>query len=209
MVINMNKRRIVIIILAVILVGLIIYGVSQKKKPSKLIAEITKIEAPDQTESEVNPVFIKEDYVSVLPEGTNIASEGKIDANRFNQTFTPRKAVDGMTGAASYWEGSPDAYPNELSVKFKEDKTIHAIRVAINPDSVWGKRTQTFSVLVTYDGEAYETLLDEKGYEFDPSTGNEVILEFEDTQVKGIMLSFTANTGATGGQVAEFEIYSK
>lgn len=208
MVINMNKRRIVIIILAVILVGLIIYG-TQKKKPSKLIAEITKVEAPDQTQSEENPAFVKEEYVSVLPEGTNIAPEGKIDANGFNQTFTPRKAVDGMTGAASYWEGSPDGYPNELSVTFKEDKTIHAIRVAINPDSVWGKRTQTFSVKVTYDGEGYETFLDEKGYEFDPSTGNEVILEFDDTQVKGVMLSFTANTGATGGQVAEFEIYSR
>ena len=208
MVINMNKRRIVIIILAVVWVGLTIYG-TQKKKPSKLIAEITKVEAPDQTQSEENPTFVKEDYVSVLPEGTNIAPEGKIDANGFNQTFTPRKAVDGMTGAASYWEGSPDGYPNELSVTFKEDKTIHAIRVAINPDSVWGKRTQTFSVKVTYDGEGYETFLDEKGYEFDPSTGNEVILEFDDTQVKGVMLSFTANTGATGGQVAEFEIYSR
>ena len=209
MVINMNKKRIVVIILAVILVGLIGYGVSQKKKPSTLIAEITKVEAPDQTQSEENPAFIKEEYVSVLPEGTNIAPEGKIDANGFNQTFTPRKAVDGMTGAASYCEGSPDAYPNELSVTFKEDKTIHAIRVAINPDSVWGKRTQSFSVKVTYDGEVYETFLDEKAYEFDPTTGNEVILEFDDIQVRGVMLSVTSNTGATGGQVAEFEIYSR
>ncbi|WP_310604930.1 discoidin domain-containing protein [Anaerosporobacter sp.] len=205
----MTKKRIVIIILSVVLVGTIGYGITQGKGSKKLHAEITKIEAPEQTESEENPAFIKEEYASVLPEGTNIAPEGKVDANGFNQTFTPRKAVDGMTDGASYWEGSADSYPNELLVKFKEERNIHAIRVALNPASVWGKRTQSFYVTVSYDGESYETLVEEKAYDFDPDRGNEVIIEFDDIDVRAVALNFTANTGATGGQVAEFEIYSR
>ena len=207
----MNKKIIVIIVLAAVLAGSICYGVNQKEPEPvfKLNADIKRVETPDQTESQPNPAFAKEEYVSVLPEGTNIAPDGKADSNGFTQNYVPNKAVDGNTGGASYWEGTPDSYPNNLSVKFKETKTIHAIRVALNPDSIWGKRTQNFSILISKDGETYEPFIEEKTYEFDPDKGNETIIEFDDTEVMGVELEFTANTGAGAGQVAEFEIYSK
>lgn len=203
----MKKAIIVLLALAIILVNG--YGILAAGKPKTELApeNLTVVAAPEQTESMEHEDFAKEEYVSVLPEGTNIALEGKIKSNGFEGTFTERKAIDGKTEGASYWEGSADSYPNELTVSFEEAHTIRAIRVALNPDSIWGKRTQTFSVFyANAEGEG-NLLLPETAYEFSPDRGNEVILDFEETPVTSLTLQFTANTGALGGQVAEFEIY--
>jgi hypothetical protein len=44
-------------------------------------------------------------------------------------------------------------------------------------------------------------------YTLDPATGNVVTITFTSTSVRYVRLSITANSGATAGQVAEFEIY--
>lgn len=203
----MKKAIIALLALAIVLVnGYGIWAAGNQK--TELAPEnLTVVAAPEQSESMEHEDFAKEEYVSVLPEGTNIALEGKITSNGFEGTFTERKAIDGKTDGASYWEGSADSYPNELTVSFEEEHTVHAIRVALNPDSIWGKRTQTFSVLSGNTEGENQTLLPETAYEFSPDRGNEVILEFDGTSVTSVTLQFTGNTGASGGQVAEFEIY--
>ena len=44
-------------------------------------------------------------------------------------------------------------------------------------------------------------------YTFNPATGNVVTITFTSTSQRYVRLSITANSGAPGGQVAEFEIY--
>ncbi|MDF2484178.1 MAG: coagulation factor 5/8 type domain protein, partial [Herbinix sp.] len=44
---------------------------------------------------------------------------------------------------------------------------------------------------------------------FDPATGNEVQLPFDEVTTQFVQLVVTENSGAGGGQIAEFEIYSK
>lgn len=202
------KRIVIIVLTAAILLinGYSIWAAGQTEK-NILPENLVVVKAPEQTESMENEYFAGEEYVAVLPEGCNIAPEGKATSSGFEGTFTERKAIDGKTDGASYWEGSADSYPNDLTVTFDSERNIHAIRVALCPDAIWGKRTQTFSVKIT-DGSGMEReLFAENSYEFSPNRGNEVILEFEECGITSVTLHFTGNTGASGGQVAEFEIY--
>ena len=69
--------------------------------------------------------------------------------------------------------------------------------------------TQTISVKISNDGDNFEDLIEAKQYTFDPDTGNEVQMHFDEIKTRYVQLVFTENSGAGGGQVAEFEIYSK
>jgi len=171
--------------------------------------EVTMIAAIDQTEIMEHPDFIKEVYVPIIPDGSNLALDGEVEASSFNQSFTPRKAIDGNADGASYWEAEGDSYPNEIVLDLLELSSIHAIKVRLNPAYIWGKRTQTFEVQVSVDGESYDILEEETIYTFDPDYGNEVLLEFEAISVQYIKLIFTDNTGANGAQVAELEVYGE
>lgn len=201
---------ILIIVAALITVGiwvtvLVLHGGAST--PS--YGEIQIVETPDRTESTEHPLFVKEVYEPIIPDGTNIASIAKIEANGYNDVYVPRKVKDGRTAGVSYWEGESDAYPNILTATFPEEHTIHAIKVCLCPQSVWGARTQTFSVEISEDGESFQELIPSKEYEFDPNTNNEVVLEFDTVSCKAVQLVFTANTGASGAQVAELELYSE
>lgn len=206
----MNIRRIIIIFLTCLLVGIIIFGAVSFTKPYDMkIENLTIHESPNQTESKEHPDFVVEEYVSELPEGENIALEGKVSASNFADVYTPMKVIDGSPDGGSYWEAAADSYPNTLVVEFEEAKPIHGLRIRLCPDSVWGKRRQTFEVAISDDGENYITLIPMEKYEFNPNLGNEVILIFDEVNARYVKISFTQNTGASGAQVAEFEIYSK
>lgn len=206
----MNRiKKILIVILAIIATALwCLILVLRLETGKKSYGEISIVETPDRTESTQNPLFIKEVYEPVIPDGTNIAGDAKITANGFNDVYTPRKAADGKTEGISYWEGESDAYPNILTAMFKEEHKIHAIKVCLCPQTVWGARVQTFSVEISGDGENFTELIPSKEYEFNPDTANEVVLEFNEVSCSAVQLVFTANTGASGAQTAEFEIYS-
>ena len=167
------------------------------------------VETPDRTESSENPLFVKEIYEPVIPEGANIAADAKMTANGFNDVYTPIKVNDGKTEGQSYWEGENGAYPNILTATFKETHKIHAIKVCLCPQSVWSMRMQTFCVQISEDGENFTELIPANDYEFNPGTANEVVIDFDEVGCKAVQLVFTGNTGAGGAQVAEFEIYSK
>lgn len=156
-----------------------------------------------------HPQFIKEPYEPVIPEGVNIAPDGKIDASSFQETYVPRKAIDGKVKGISYWEGAEDTYPNRLILTWKEMHSCHAIKICLCPDAAWSERIQKFSVEISRDGEVFEELIPEKEYVFSPDTGNEIVLEFPEETILGIQLVFTDNTGASGAQVAELEVYEK
>lgn len=169
---------------------------------------VTVVETADRTTSEVPEAFIKEEYIPVIPDGTNIADLSRFDANGYNDVYLPGKAKDGDTKGASYWEGAADSYPNILTAVYNENVNVHAIRLLLCPLSIWGTRIQAFSVEISADGENFTELIPMTDYTFDPNKGNEVVIEFDEVNIAAIRLNFTKNTGAVGAQVAEFEIYS-
>ncbi len=197
--------------LGVILILLILISIFINPTPPEQVMKeenLTIVEVPEQTESMAHPDFIKEEYIPQIPQGINVAPEGKIDASSFEGSLTPRKAIDGQATGVSYWEGKKDTYPNLLTLNLKEEKSIHAVRVCLCPQNIWGRREQTFSVQISSDGEAFIELVPEKTYVFDPDRGNEAVIEFAAVETQYIRLSFTGNTGAGGGQVAELEVYA-
>lgn len=201
-------RRVLILLLVCLNIGLFAYAYKGIKEPPQEIdaANVTLIESPQQEAAQEHPDFVKEEYTLVLPEGQNIALDKKVKASSFNDVYTARKVVDGVATGVSYWEGKND-YPNYLTVDLEKPEKIHAIRIALSPMAIWGKRTQTFSVNISNDGENFKTFIDTKQYTFDPDTGNEVQLLFDEIETRYVQLVFTENSGAVGGQVAEFEIY--
>lgn len=203
-------RRGLIFLLVVAIAGLLVYVFKGIKEPPQEISadNVTVVKAPDQTEAIIHPDFIKKEFVLVLPEGENIAVKKTIKANAFNDVYAEGRAVDGSTDGASYWEGTM-AYPNTLTVDLEAPTSIHAIRLALNPLAIWSKRTQTIAVNVSSDGEVFKELVSTKQYTFDPDEGNQIQITFDETTTRFVQLVITENSGAGGGQIAEFEIYSK
>lgn len=202
-----NKIDLVMIVL-LISVGLlvaanVVLGIAARNTSS----EVLVIEAPEQTESFVHEAFVVEEYESIIPDGENVARLGKAAANGQTDVYGANKAIDGKTGGASYWEGATDDYPNIITVTLPETHSVHAIRLCLCPLTVWGPRTQTFSVLVSRDGENFEELIASAEYNFTPKKNNEVVIEFDRTDILAARIEFTGNTGAGGAQLAEFELY--
>ena len=207
-------RLVLILVLLVAVIAVLMLWYNSKKayedKRMNTSSNIIVVESPDQTEAMEHPAFIREEYVSIVPEGINIAREGKIiDANSYKDVYVPRKAIDGNLNGASYWEAAADSYPNILEIGYEEPHEIHAIKVGLCPKPIWGKRYQEFAVEITEDGQNYKELVPMTQYEFTPDRDNEVVLEFDPVTIMGIRLNFISNTGAGGAQVAEFEVYSK
>lgn len=207
----MNRTKKALIVLLTVVAGILWCAVLILFICGRNISygQTSVVETPDRTESTENPLFVKEVYEPVIPDGTNIAADAKMKASGFNDAYTPIKVNDGRTEGQSYWEGENGAYPNILTATFKETHKIHAIKVCLCPQSVWSMRMQTFCVQISGDGENFTELIPAGDYEFNPDTANEVVMDFDEVECKAVQLVFTGNTGAGGAQVAEFEIYSK
>lgn len=140
---------------------------------------------------------------SYAADAVNLAAGKSIVANNYTQTYVATNANDGNVN--TYWEGS--SYPSNLTVDLGSVQTVNKVVLKLNPDSVWAKRTQTLSVLGSTDNSTYNTIVASNTYTFDPATGNTVTINFSNTSQRYVRLNITANSGATGGQVAEFEVY--
>jgi len=90
----------------------------------------------------------------------------------------------------------------------KNSYTIHTVVVGLNPAQIWGKRTQTFKIEASDDGQNYTEVIPSKDYDFDPKTGNQVVIDIDNVKMQYIRLTFTKNTGAVAGQIAELEVYT-
>jgi hypothetical protein len=134
--------------------------------------------------------------------GTNLAVGKPIEASSSIFTFVAGNANDNDT--ATYWEGG--AYPANLTVKLGANATVQNVVVKLNPDTSWGTRQQTFSVQGReQSSSAFTTLAGSATYTFNPASGNTVTIPVSATAAD-VRLSFTANTGAPSGQVAELQV---
>ncbi|MYS19694.1 Right handed beta helix region, partial [Streptomyces sp. DvalAA-14] len=134
--------------------------------------------------------------------GTNQAVGKPIVASSTVQNFVAANADDDST--STYWEGS--GYPTTLTVSLGSNVDTSSVVVKLNPDGSWGNRTQTIAVSGREQSSTTFTQLSPAtAYNFSPSTGNTVTIPVSG-RVADVRLTFTSNTGAGGGQVAEFQV---
>ncbi|MEU4219213.1 CARDB domain-containing protein [Actinoplanes sp. NPDC026623] len=137
-----------------------------------------------------------------VTDGTNLAVGKPITASSTVFTFVATNANDNDT--ATYWEGS--AYPATLTVSLGANAATSSVVVKLDPASAWGTRTQTFSILGReQSASGFTTIVPSATYTFNPATGNTVTVPVAATAAD-VRLSFTANSGAPSGQVAEFQV---
>lgn len=137
--------------------------------------------------------------------GTNLALGKAMTESSHNQTYVAANADDG--NVQTYWEGG--AYPNTLTVQLGGNADLTSIVLKLNPDPIWARRTQTIQVLGREEStSSFTGLVAATTYTFDPASGNTVTIPVT-ARVADVQLRITANSGAPGGQVAEFEVYGK
>jgi hypothetical protein len=140
-------------------------------------------------------------------DATNLGLGRPILANNHIYAFTAPKAVDG--DVLTYWEGAASSYPNEITVDLGEEKAIAALRLKLNPNRIWQARKQTISVLLSADGNEYAAALAPADYVFDPRVNTNTVTIPLQGKAEFIRLVFSANDGATGGQIAEWEVFGE
>ncbi|MEU4193009.1 discoidin domain-containing protein [Kribbella sp. NPDC026611] len=134
--------------------------------------------------------------------GSNLALHKPITASGSVFTFVATNAND--DDATTYWEGN--ANPATLTTQLGANADLSSIVIRLNPDPVWGPRTQTFSILGReQSSSSFTTIVGSAAYNFSPSSGNSVTIPVS-ARVADVRLNFTGNTGAPAGQVAELQV---
>ena len=136
--------------------------------------------------------------------GQNLAVGKAIEASSIVNSFVATNANDDNTG--TYWE-SAAGYPNTLTVKLGANADLNQVVVKLNPDPVWGARTQNFEILGRdQSATAFTSLTPRADYRFDPATNQNTVTIPVTGRTADVRLQFFANSGAPGGQVAEFQV---
>ncbi|HEY3559825.1 MAG TPA: discoidin domain-containing protein, partial [Kribbella sp.] len=105
--------------------------------------------------------------------GSNLALHKPITASGSTYTFVATNAND--DDVTTYWEGN--ANPATLTTQLGSNADLSSIVVRLNPDPVWGPRTQTFSILGReQSASGFTTIVASANYTFDPSSGNTVTI---------------------------------
>ncbi|MFG1627785.1 discoidin domain-containing protein [Kribbella sp. NPDC049227] len=134
--------------------------------------------------------------------GSNLAAGKPITASGYVHVFVPANAND--DDVTTYWEGN--ANPATLTTELGSNADLSSIVIRLNPDSAWGPRTQTFSILGReQSASGFTTIVPSASYNFSPPSGNSVTIPVS-ARVADVRLNFTANTGAPAGQVAELQV---
>ncbi|MFG1818647.1 discoidin domain-containing protein [Kribbella sp. NPDC049174] len=134
--------------------------------------------------------------------GSNLALGKPITASGFVHTFVATNAND--DNVTTYWEGN--ANPATLATQLGSNADLSSIVIRLNPDSAWGARTQTFSILGReQSASGFTTIVPSASYNFSPASGNSVTIPVS-ARVADVRLNFTANTRAPAGQVAELQV---
>ncbi|BCJ50600.1 hypothetical protein Asp14428_20750 [Actinoplanes sp. NBRC 14428] len=137
------------------------------------------------------------------PVGGNLAVGKPIEANSSTFTFVAANANDDNTG--TYWESA--GYPGTLTVRLGANADVTGVVVKLNPDPVWGPRTQNIQVLGREQAATGFTSLKARAdYAFHPSGNRNTVTIPVTGRVADVQLQVFANSGAPGGQVAEFQV---
>ncbi|MDX6229955.1 MAG: hypothetical protein QOI76_3345 [Frankiales bacterium] len=136
---------------------------------------------------------------------TNLAAGHATSEGGHTQTYVSGNAVD--ANQSTYWEGPANNWATNWLQVDLGSAVANLNSVVVKLPTAWGARTQTFSVQASTDGTTFNTIVPSAAYSFAPSA-NTVTINFNSTTQRYIRLAFTANTGSTGGQVSELEVYA-
>ncbi|MFC7895771.1 CARDB domain-containing protein [Streptomyces sp. NPDC057381] len=147
-------------------------------------------------------VYGDEVVIEPPPTGTNLARNKPVEATSSVHSYVAANATDDST--STYWEAA--GHPADLTVKLGADADVSAVVVKLAPDPVWSARTQGVQVLGRAQGDSdFTSLRARADYSFSPGTDNTVTIPVTG-RVSDVRLRFFSNTGAPGGQVAEFQV---
>ncbi|MFJ7327685.1 CARDB domain-containing protein [Streptomyces cyaneofuscatus] len=136
-------------------------------------------------------------------EATDLARGKTVTASGSHGGFPVVNANDGQVN--TYWESN--GHPSNLTVKLGADADLQSVVIKLNPDPIWGTRTQDFQVLGrTQSGTAFTSLKARAGYVFNPATNQNTVTFPVSGRAADLQLQFFSNTGAPGAQVAEIQI---
>ncbi|MBB2947789.1 hypothetical protein FB565_007560 [Actinoplanes lutulentus] len=137
------------------------------------------------------------------PTGSNLALSKPIEASSSTFNFVAANAND--TSVSSYWEST--GFPSTLTVKLGADASLTGVVVKLNPDAAWGARTQNIQVLGRAGtATGFTELKARADYGFNPSTNQNTVTIPVSGSASDVRLQFFSNTGAPGGQVADFQV---
>lgn len=137
----------------------------------------------------------------------NLALGKPVVANNKIYDFVGSKAVDGDVN--TYWEGAAEKYPNTVQIDLVSSNELDIAVLKLNPQKIWGKRTQIIEVLISDDGNNFTTLYPAAEYLFNPIENSNTVVIQLNCKARYIRFDFTKNTGGSAGQLAELEIYGK
>ncbi|MFC8760664.1 discoidin domain-containing protein [Streptomyces sp. NPDC057193] len=136
--------------------------------------------------------------------GSNLAVGKAISASSTVHGFVAENANDNST--STYWEGAGGSYPQTLTVRLGSNADLQRLVLKLDPATVWVARNQTIEVLGReQSASGFTSLLAARSYTFDPSGGNTVTVPVT-ARVADVQLRFTANSGSSAGQLAEFQV---
>ncbi|WP_329084361.1 MULTISPECIES: CARDB domain-containing protein [unclassified Streptosporangium] len=138
--------------------------------------------------------------------GSNLAIGKEMVESGHVHSFVAANAND--NNLATYWEANSGAFPNTLTAKLGANASVSSVVVKLNPDSAWGTRTQNIQVLGReQNATGYTNLVSAQNYTFNPASGGNSVTISLSATVADVQLRFTSNSGAPGGQVAEFQVF--
>ncbi|MFJ8848259.1 CARDB domain-containing protein [Streptomyces cyaneofuscatus] len=136
-------------------------------------------------------------------EATDLARGKTVTASGSHGGFPVVNANDGQVN--TYWESN--GHPSNLTVRLGADADLQSVVIKLNPDPIWGTRTQEFQVLGrTQSGTGFTSLKSRAGYVFNPATNQNTVTVPVSGRAADLQLQFFSNTGAPGAQVAEIQI---
>ncbi|WTP94322.1 discoidin domain-containing protein [Streptomyces anulatus] len=136
--------------------------------------------------------------------GSNLAVGKAIAASSSVHSFVAANANDNST--STYWEGAGGSYPQTLTVKLGSNADLDRLVLKLDPATAWGARNQTIEVLGReQSASGFTSLAAARSYAFNPATGNTVTVPVT-ARVADVQLKFTANSGSSAGQLAEFQV---
>ncbi|AGZ45762.1 CARDB domain-containing protein [Actinoplanes friuliensis] len=137
------------------------------------------------------------------PAGANLATGKPIEASSSIFNFVPANAND--SSPTSYWESN--GFPATLTVKLGADADVTGVVVKLNPDPAWGTRIQNIQVLGrAQTATGFTSLKARADYTFNPATNQNSVTIPVSGRVSDVQLQIFSNTGAPGGQVADFQV---
>jgi hypothetical protein len=107
----------------------------------------------------------------------------------------PSAAADSM---ARVNDGNPDTYWTGQAAQVDLGSATSISGVTLKLPARWEARTQHLSVLGSFDGHGYSTLVGAKDYRFTPEAGNTVRIDFAPTVTRIVEVQFP-----DGGQLGE------